>query len=205
MNEVPGTRGYEQVVDAFIASSQALSFADINEDFLPFLPSAPSRILDAGAGAGQNAAAFTRMGHTVVAVEPFPAFLNAAKVAYSDLAIDWIQDSLPMVEKLNGSFDFILVDGVWHHLETQEREIAMQRFASIQAEGGVCAISLRNGPAGGGKHVFPTDAEETISHAESLGLQVILHLADQPSKMKDKPEVSWSRVAFRKPTRTAAP
>jgi 2-polyprenyl-3-methyl-5-hydroxy-6-metoxy-1,4-benzoquinol methylase len=205
MSEVSGTRGYEQVVDAFIRSSQVLSFADINEDFLPFLPPAPSRILDAGAGAGQNAAALARMGHSVVAVEPYPAFLHAAKAAYSNLEIDWIKDCLPKLERLGGPFDFILVDGVWHHLDTQEREEAMERFVSILAGGGVCAISLRNGPAGGGKHVFPTHAGETVFHAESLGLRVILHLADQPSKMKDKPDVIWSRVAFRKLTRTATP
>jgi hypothetical protein len=71
--------GYEDGVDGFIQVSQALDFAEINQDFLDFLPPIPNAVLDAGAGARQNAAALARMGYSVVAVEPLAAFSVAAR------------------------------------------------------------------------------------------------------------------------------
>ena len=49
-----------EAIDAFIETSRNLSFATVNGDFVEFLPATPGRILDAGAGAGQNAAALAR-------------------------------------------------------------------------------------------------------------------------------------------------
>ncbi|MBE9103156.1 class I SAM-dependent methyltransferase [Vacuolonema iberomarrocanum] len=200
MDSVSGTRGYEDVIDAFIEVSQALDFAEINKDFLDFLPPIPSCVLDAGAGAGQNAAALARMGYSVVAVEPFAAFLDAGRSHYKDLNITWIQDSLPLLQTLGDSsepFDFILVDGVWHHLDEEERERCMARFSTLLSKGGVCAMSLRHGPAGAGKHVFPTDGQKTALLARRYGLRVALHLTNQPSKMRNKPGVTWTRMVFR--------
>jgi len=199
MDHVAGTRGYEDVIGSFISVSLALDFARINEDFLPFLPSSPGRILDAGAGAGQNAAALAKAGHSVVAVEPFLPFLQAARGAYGDLGITWLHDSLPLLQALTDpaeSYDFILVDGVWHHLSEPERAASLQRFASLLRSGGHCAISLRNGPPGGGKHVFPTDSHATIALAQRCGFEVALHLENQPSKAPGKPGVTWSRLVL---------
>ncbi len=52
MDNVPGTQGYERVVAEFVEASQALDFGEVNKDFLEFLPTVASRVLDAGAGAG---------------------------------------------------------------------------------------------------------------------------------------------------------
>ena len=46
VGEVPGTQGYEKVVDRFIEASQALDFSEANKDFLEFLPCDASRVLD---------------------------------------------------------------------------------------------------------------------------------------------------------------
>lgn len=201
MNPVTGTLGYEDVVESFISTSQALDFAQINEDFLRFLPDSPGLILDAGAGAGQNAAALARAGHSVVAAEPFLPFLQAARTSYGDLGITWLHDSLPLLQELAhpaGSFDFILVDGVWHHLNESERAASLERFAFLLKSGGHCALSLRNGPPGGGKHVFPTDSHATISLARRHGFLVTLHLENQPSKIPSKTQVTWSRLLLTK-------
>ncbi|MEO0532645.1 MAG: class I SAM-dependent methyltransferase [Cyanobacteria bacterium P01_A01_bin.123] len=201
MNNVPGTRGYEAIKDAFIEVSQALDFAEINKDFLEYLPSLPSRVLDAGAGVGQNAAALARLGYLVVAVEPLPAFLDAARSTYRDLNVIWVNDSLPGLRKLgeaSGMFDFILVDGVWHHLDDEERSQCMARFSTLLNDGGACAISLRHGPAGAGTYIFPTDGRKTAVLAKHYGLRVLLHLANQPSKMRNKPGVTWTRMVLRK-------
>jgi SAM-dependent methyltransferase len=201
MHNIPGTRGYEQVVAAFVRESQKLDFARVNRDFLAFLPSVPCRVLDAGCGAGQNAAALARLGYTVVAVEPLAAFLDAARRTYAALPITWINDSLPLVPTLgveSRQFGFILVDGVWHHLDEEERTQCMARLASLLQNGGVCALSLRHGPAGAGTHVFPTDGQKTAVLANQYGLQVAMCLTDQPSIMKNKPRVTWTRIALKK-------
>ncbi len=72
MTQVPGTRGYEDRFDAFIAATGSLDFETANAPFLPYLSARPARVLDVGAGAGQNAAALAARGHAVVAVEPLP-------------------------------------------------------------------------------------------------------------------------------------
>jgi len=96
-------------------------------------------------------------------------------------------------------FDFILVDAVWHHLNEEERIQALTRLAFLMDEGGICAISLRNGPAGVGTHLYPTDGQATAALGLKLGLEVLLHLMDQPSIMPNKPDVKWTRLVFRKP------
>lgn len=74
----------------------------------------------------------------------------------------------------------------------------MERLSSLLCEGGCCALSLGNGPAGAGKHVFPTDGKRTATLAYQYGLEVALHLTKQPSLMKNKPGVTWTRMVLRK-------
>lgn len=198
---VRGTAGYETYSSHFIESSQALSFHTVCRDFIQFLPDQSAHILDAGSDAGQNAMALAEMGHAVVAVEPMLAFLSAARDRYADAPIVWHHGSLPELACLGDSlaqFDFILADGVWHHLDEVERALTMQRFASLLKIGGRCAISLRNGPPGMGSFVLPTDTGQTVEQAEKYGLTCLMQLKDQPSIFSSKPNVSWSRVVVEK-------
>ena len=198
---VKGTKGYESVVDAFSQACQLLDFDDINSDFLAFLPACSGRVLDVGAGVGQNSAALARKGFEVVAVEPLQPFLDIAKRSYQSLEINWIDDSLPKLCKIEeswGLYDFILLDGVWHHLDIHERREAIERLSGLLGKGGVCAISLRNGPAGAGTHIFPTSSKELVNMAANVGLHAIFTVENQPSKMKGKEQVFWSRVALKK-------
>lgn len=200
-NTVPGTRGYEEVAESFIEVSQRLDFFEICSEFLDYLPPPPAWVLDAGSGAGQNAAALARMGYSVVAVEPLAEFLNASRKAYGGLGITWLQDSLPQLWTLTDSFerfDFILLEGVWHHLDEDERACCLARLSGLLRLGGVCAISLRNGPAGAGRHVYPTDDATTVADARRCGLAVAFHRANLPSKMANKPGVIWSRFVLKK-------
>jgi len=202
MSDVPGTQGYEKVVAAFAQDSHGLNFDEINHDFLPLLPPAPARILDAGAGVGQNAAALIRRGYKVVAVEPLLEFIADAKATYQTLSVDWRQDSLPglkSIDTIEPAFDFILLDGIWHHLRPEERPQAIERLANLLSSGGICAISLRNGPAGAGTHLFPTCCDELASLARQCGLEIVLRLEQQASKLKNRPDVIWARMALRKP------
>lgn len=197
----PGVEGYERAPQRFIELSQALEFSEVCRDFLGSLPDSPARILDAGSGAGQNAAALARMGHSVVAVEPMPDFRAASRATYSNSGVLWLDDSLPSLHslsELDGTFEFILVDGVWHHLREQERQSALARFCELLVVGGRCAISLRNGPPGLGTVVYPTDARDTISVAESHGFESLVLIENQPSIMPGKDGVTWSRVVLQK-------
>jgi len=204
MTYVRGSEGYERSVGRFVELSQSLKFEDVCRDFLAFLPKAPGNVLDAGAGAGQNAAALAAMGYQVVAVDPMDAFLEAAQKAYSDTAIVWLNDSLPELKELatiHSEFDFILVDGVWHHLSVTQRRSALKRFWNLLCLGGRCALSLRNGPPGLGTCVYPTSASDTIRDAEAIGFEGIYLAEDQPSVLNGKEDVVWSRVVLERNSR----
>lgn len=195
-----GTQGYERFVSIFIETSQSLDFYQSCKDYLNFLPKAPADILDVGAGAGQNSAALAQLGHRIKAVEPMSEFLEAARATYPRLPIEWRYDSLPLLATLdeNVQFDFILVEGVWHHLDESERTVAIARLSVLIKPPGLCAISLRNGPAGMGVRVFPTDALKTIEQFKQFGFECIFCTQNQPSIYRFKENVFWSRIVLKK-------
>ncbi|MEM1023013.1 MAG: methyltransferase domain-containing protein [Myxococcota bacterium] len=198
---VLGTKGYESC--ALLGGPSEFRFDVVNRDFLHLLPPGPARVLDVGSGLGQNAACLAERGYDVVAVEPLEAFLRASQTNYPDSEVLWVHDHLPSLSKLllseGRGFDFVLVDGVWHHLAPMERRSALARLYGLTRAGGHCAISLRNGPPGLGTHVFPTKISETEEQAHGLGFELVLRIEDQPSLLPDRPRVLWSRVAFQKP------
>ncbi len=201
MASIPGTEGYEKSIRSFVEVSLSLNFHEVCKEFLAFLPPAPSRVLDVGAGVGQNSAALAKMGHSVIAVEPIHHFLSVARDLYSHLNITWQKDSLPLLGELNASveeFDFILVEGVWHHLTERERVAALERFMSLLKPGGKCAVSLRNGPPGLGTRTFPTQAENTVRQAETMRMTCIFRVENLPSIIPSKEDVSWSRIVLQK-------
>ncbi|MFD2178198.1 class I SAM-dependent methyltransferase [Veronia pacifica] len=205
---VAGTKGYEKAVEEFAEVSFKLDFATINREFLAFLPPTPSRVLDAGSGVGQNSAAFEELGYDVVAVEPLHEFLSKAKDFYQEKNITWLGDSLPYLKKVNvddGMFSFVLLDGVWHHLNPEERQICIARISSLLSVGGVCAISLRSGPAGVGTHIFPTSCIELFEYADTFGFDVVYHIENQPSVMPNKVGVFWAKVALMKKDESLRP
>lgn len=198
---ISGIEGYENHIPRFIESSQGLDFYEVCKDFIKFLPSTPSHILDAGSGAGQNAAALAKLGFDVTAIEPMQEFLAAAKEAYKTTSVEWLSGSLPDMACLNSEadeFDFALIDGVWHHLDNKEREAAIIRLSQLIKHGGRCAISLRNGPAGMGSRVYPTDSDMTITQFGSYGFKCIFHTKNQSSILSNKEDVKWSRIVLQK-------
>ncbi|MEM7358948.1 MAG: class I SAM-dependent methyltransferase [Pseudomonadota bacterium] len=198
---VKGTKGYERSITRFIEISQGLDFNEVCKDFIPFLPPKPARVLDAGSGAGQNAASLADLGFSVTAIEPMPEFLEAAKTAYKDKAVRWLDGSLPDIVCLgagDNQFDFVLIDGVWHHLNEAERDSAVISLSELIKQGGRCALSLRNGPAGLGLRVFPTDSGTTVESFARHGFDCVLHLKNQESILPNKENVKWSRIVLQK-------
>ncbi|HSH73671.1 MAG TPA: methyltransferase domain-containing protein [Methylophilaceae bacterium] len=196
-----GTEGYEKFISLFIKSSQTLDFHKVCKDFIEHLPSKPANILDAGSGAGQNAAALAMLGFTLTAIEPISEFLNAAKTTYKNISVRWLSGSLPHLTCLSSDtelFDFVLIDGVWHHLDEIEREQTVIRLSAIIKKKGKCAISLRSGPAGMGTRVYPTDAVLTIEKFKKYGFECILNLQNQPSILSNKENVKWARLVLQR-------
>ena len=201
MAQVDGIRGYARVISRFIELTEIVDFNELHQPFLEFIPASPSRVLDIGAGVGRDAAVFAAMGYNVVAIEPMPDFLAAAKQRHDSPRIEWLDDSLPMLAKLGDAtnqFHFVLASAVWHHIDDAERQIAIERISQLLCPGGIFALSLRNGPVGGGTHVFPTDSTKTIRVAESYGFKAVLNIFDQPSLIKGKNNVVWTKLAFRR-------
>lgn len=199
MGNVPGTIGYRGIVERFIDATGSISFADLHQPYLDLIPAQPGRILDVGAGVGRDAAILAGMGHRVTAVEPLPEFLSAARRLNHHKAIYWLEDALPLLASLDaevGCFDFVLASAVWHHLSVEERAIACSRIAKLTKSGGIFALSLRHGPAGQGRHVFPTDLEQTLTMALSHGFKVVVAQTNLPSQMPNKSGVTWSKVAL---------
>jgi len=201
MIKVKGTKGYSEHTERFIEATVAIDFKELHRSFFKYIPTKPSRVLDVGAGIGRDASALSEMGHSVVAVEPTAAFRAVAKKLYDSPNIEWLNDSLPMLSMIDFSpqqFGFVLASGVWHHLDKTEQQKAMSRIARLLCPNGIFALSLRHGPPGVGTHVFPTNAQKTIEYAEACGLTVHFSGANQPSLLKGKESVTWTRLVFAK-------
>ena len=199
--EVRGTKGYIEVSDHFVNSVTSINFTELHQPFIKFIPDSPAMILDVGAGIGRDASYLAQMGYSVVAVEPVDKFISEGRKLYNSPNIEWVRDSLPLLTSLNkhdNQFAFILASAVWHHLDCQEQESAMRRIFNLLIPGGVFAVSLRHGPAGVGIQIFPTYGEQTISYATSYGLKQLLYLSNQPSLLKGKKHVTWTKLVFQK-------
>ena len=200
MNARPsGTTGYENVAAALL--SMRLGFEEVHRHVLHLIPDSPARILDVGSGPGHDAATLAARGHAVTAVEPTPELREGARALYRDLPIEWVDDSLPGLERLTAArpspFDFILVEGVWAHLTETERAQAFPVVAGLLAIDGVLAISLRHGPAAPGRITHPVTAIETIALAEAAGLTTLVNVkAGSIQAVNIASGVTWTRMAF---------
>jgi SAM-dependent methyltransferase len=193
-----GTEGYGASADALVKQYESLAFADVHRDILHLFPTAPSRVLDVGAGTGRDAAAFARLGHTVTAVEPTPELRAHAQRLHGDLAITWIDDSLPDLDRVHAlgeRYDLVMLTAVWMHLDKPQREHAMARVAPLVRPDGVMVLSLRHGPVPAGRRMFEVSADETLELAARYGLAAI-HDSEHHSLLGG-PAVWWSRLAFR--------
>jgi len=198
--QVKGIQGYAGSVQKFITATLAVDFFDLYRDFAELIPKIPGQILDIGAGIGRDSWEFSKMGHSVLAAEPTAVYRAVGKKMFPSQNIQWVDSSLPEL-KLPGKdkhFDFIVASAIFHHLDKAEQHEAIVRICSLLNAGGIFILSLRNGPPGVGTHVFPTNSSEIIKSAASCGLKILLHKSNQPSLLKHKESVVWSRLAFQK-------
>lgn len=203
MANANGTQGYAEADAAYLARDAALVFDEVHESILHLLPQAPSDILDIGAGSGRDAAHLARFGHRVVAAEPTAPLRAYGMTHHAGPNIVWLDDALPdltATRALNRTFDFVMLSGVWMHLDAAERVRAMTNVAALMRHGALVAISLRHGPVPPGRRMFQVTASETVALAEANGLTCVLNLGGSPSIQENnrRTGVVWTRLAFRR-------
>jgi 2-polyprenyl-3-methyl-5-hydroxy-6-metoxy-1,4-benzoquinol methylase len=201
-----GTEGYADEASSLLKQYESISFADVHQHVRHLIPTAPSRVLDIGAGTGRDAAGFAAMGHKVTAIEPTAELRVAAAALHPSPNIEWIDDSLPDLARIaerGGSFDLVMLTAVWMHLDEEQRHQAMPRVAGLVREGGVMMLSLRHGPVPPGRRMFNVTADETIRLANAVGLRTVLTL-DHRDGLLGRPNVSWTRLAFSKGRRVVS-
>ncbi len=198
MTEIPSNAAYREKAEALAKQYEAVSFEEVHGDVLDLLPPPPARALDIGAGTGRDAAALAARGYRVTAVEPTDEFRAIGQSLHESAAIAWIDDALPHLPNVPGSFDLILVSAVWMHLDADERKQAMARVAGMLRNGGVMVLSLRHGPIPPGRIMFEVTPAETVALAEANGLHR-LYAGTRPGRL-DQPGVWWDRLAFGRST-----
>lgn len=193
-----GTAAYSEKAETLARQYESVTFDDVHGDVLDLLPQPPARALDIGAGTGRDAAALAARGYQVTAVEPTAEFRAIGQSLHENAGIAWIDDALPMLSSVQGSFDLVLLSAVWMHLSVPERAAAMTHVAAMLRTNGVMVLSLRHGPIPEGRVLFEVTPEETIALAEAHGLRT-LYNGDRPGQF-GQPGVWWSRLVFGRPT-----
>jgi SAM-dependent methyltransferase len=195
------TAGYAREAPDLLNRYEKIIVDDLHKPVWHLIPTTPSRLLDIGAGTGRDAAAFAAMGHRVVAAEPVDELREGAKRLHPSPRIEWLADGLPalrLVRARRETFDVVLATAVWMHLDEAQRAEAMPAVASLVRPGGVLILSLRHGPVPVGRRMFDVSAEETIALAQAQDLNCIVNTITA-SVQADRDDVTWTRLAFRKP------
>jgi SAM-dependent methyltransferase len=193
-----GTEGYGETAAERARQYESIGFADVHANILHLFPTAPSQIIDIGAGTGRDAAAFAERGHSVTAIEPTAELRAEGERLHARWPITWIDDSLPDLDRVHERgerYDVVMLTAVWMHLDAAQRERAMVRVAPLARPRGLMALSLRHGPVPTGRRMFDVSARETCELAGRHGLATI-HESKGPALLGG-PAVWWDRLAFR--------
>jgi len=190
---------YSKNAEQLALRYEQLSPALIHACWANRMPAAKSLILDVGAGSGRDAAWFAGMGHDVVAVEPAVGLRMKAAQLHPNLAIRWIEDTLPDLQqlvRLNMVFDVVLVSAVWMHIHPAERGRALKTLAGRLKAEGILIFVLRHGPDREQRFMFPVSAEELRMQAATLPLESIVEL--KSDDLYGRSGVMWETVVLRR-------
>ncbi|MCP2341215.1 class I SAM-dependent methyltransferase [Actinomadura rupiterrae] len=193
--QLNGTRGYAAEADTLAHQYESLTSEQVLGDVLHLIPEKPGRVLDIGAGTGRDAAALALRGHSVTAVEPTAELRAHGRRLHPRAGIEWLDDTLPALPAVEGTFDLVLLVAVWMHLDPDERRPAMRRLAGLLAPEGVLLLTLRHGPPPPGRHMFDIPADEPVAQAASSGLHAV-HQSTWDDLL-GRPGVRWTTLAFR--------
>ena len=198
MNEV--LEGYENAEPGMINRFEAISSQELYRPIEEFLPKQPATVLDIGAGTGRDAAWFANKGAKVVAVEPVDQLRETGRSIHRGSSIEWVNDALPSLTKTlarGDAYEFVLLSGVWQHLDRTRRERAMPNLRKLTQMSGTLIMSVRHGPGAASRPVFPADVEHTISLAQHESF-VLQFQTKAPSVQKANRDagVTWTWLVF---------
>ncbi|WP_080755864.1 class I SAM-dependent methyltransferase [Aeromonas hydrophila] len=140
---------YQRHATELATRYQQVSVRAVHGDWLallePWLLAAPRRLLDVGAGSGRDAAflAGLHQGHGVVAVEPCQALALQGQCHTCEATVVWVNDAMPALSRVTGTFDLILLSAVWMHLPPESRPLALARLHELLSPDGYLVLSLR--------------------------------------------------------------
>lgn len=151
-----------------------------------------ARILDVGAGTGRDAAALAGLGHQVVAIDPSAKMLRLARSLHPGNDVQWLQDAMPALSKVKGTYDVVLLSAVWMHVPPADRAPAFSRIVDLMASGGRVYITLRLGPGDVDRAMWSVSAEEIQRLAKARGL-VVTDFGKQPDLL-GRDDISWQTL-----------
>ncbi|MCP4076670.1 MAG: class I SAM-dependent methyltransferase [Gammaproteobacteria bacterium] len=181
------------------AQYNSVDFIKVHEDWLEYLPSKGSLILDVGAGSGRDALWLAQHGHEVKAVEPVTEFIENFKANNAAPLFEWVVDSLPLLSTLNkyaNSFDLVLLSAVWMHLTPKQREQSFQTLSCLNKPGGLLIISLRHGASPDQRMMLPVSINEIELLANKYQYKVLDN--KQSSDQLNRTDVVWETVILKR-------
>ena len=144
------------------------------------------RALDIGAGTGHLARHLSDRGYRVTAVEP-------VEELWSQIGLTPIQDHLPRLGRVRGTFHLITCIGVIHHLPPAAQQRALLRMASLARPGARIIIGARHGP--GPRALWPIRASR-LRHPTLRRVSAIRKMSLQPANRATN--VRWTWLVFQK-------
>jgi SAM-dependent methyltransferase len=194
---IPGyIKASAELIPRFEAISSEELYAHVNH----LLPQGNKSILDIGAGTGRDAAWFAEHGQNVVAVEPVKELRETGITLHQTSRIQWLDDALPYLSrtmKRGEKFDFVMLSGVWQHLDADERQEAMPNLRNLTRLNGLLIMSLRHGPGAPSRPCFEANPEQVIRLATEFGFRLVYrHRADSIQASNLAAGVAWTWLAF---------
>lgn len=200
--------GYASAAKELVGRYEAVSPAELYFRMAHLLPRPGSSVIDIGAGTGRDAGWLAARGCSVLAVEPVAAFREAGRRLHGEAQVEWFDDSLPSlarVRKRGQAYQFLLLSGVWQHLDDRQRQAAMPVLRTLTAFGGSLLMSVRHGPGAPTRPCFPASAEAAIELARANDLELAFrYSAASVQAVNRRAGVTWTWLAF-SPARGGAP
>lgn len=202
MKVVSGTEGYAEEAAVLLDRYEKSRFEDVHAAVRQYFPERASTIVDIGAGTGRDAAYLANLGHHVVAVEPTAELREPARKLHPSENIEWVDDSLPGLARLlnrQATFDVVMLNAVWMHLDEEQRELSMGNISRLIHAGSTLFITLRHGPVPENRRMFEVSSSETIQLASQHSMELLFESQGESVADPNRSAgITWSKLVLRR-------